>query len=201
MSDLTSEPLGGGRIESRELEQEMRSSYLDYAMSVIVGARCPTCATASSPCTGACSTGCTRRACSRTARTRSRPPTVGDVMGSTTRTATRPSTTRSSAWRSRSRCATRSSTARATSARSTTTGRDALHRGAAVAHGDRDAARDIDADTVDFAPNYDESRREPTVLPSRFPNLLVNGSAGIAVGMATNMPPHRLARSSTRSCS
>jgi DNA gyrase subunit A len=52
--------------------------------------------------------------------------------------------------------------------------------------------RDIDADTVDFAPNYDESKREPSVLPSRFPNLLVNGSAGIAVGMATNMPPHRL---------
>jgi DNA gyrase subunit A len=51
---------------------------------------------------------------------------------------------------------------------------------------------DIDADTVDFKPNYDESRREPTVLPSRFPNLLVNGSAGIAVGMATNMPPHHL---------
>ncbi|HJX75691.1 MAG TPA: DNA gyrase subunit A, partial [Gaiella sp.] len=53
--------------------------------------------------------------------------------------------------------------------------------------------RDIDADTVDFGPNYDESRREPLTLPSRFPNLLVNGSAGIAVGMATNMPPHRLA--------
>src|SRR5689334_7297200 len=53
--------------------------------------------------------------------------------------------------------------------------------------------RDIDADTIDFGPNYDESRREPLVLPSRFPNLLVNGSAGIAVGMATNMPPHRLA--------
>jgi DNA gyrase subunit A len=52
--------------------------------------------------------------------------------------------------------------------------------------------RDIDADTVDFVPNYDESRREPSVLPSRFPNLLVNGSAGIAVGMATNMPPHNL---------
>jgi DNA gyrase subunit A len=51
---------------------------------------------------------------------------------------------------------------------------------------------DIDADTVDFKPNYDESRREPTVLPSRFPNLLVNGSSGIAVGMATNMPPHHL---------
>jgi DNA gyrase subunit A len=52
--------------------------------------------------------------------------------------------------------------------------------------------RDIDANTVDFGPNYDESRREPSVLPSRFPNLLVNGSTGIAVGMATNMPPHRL---------
>ncbi|MFN2472072.1 MAG: DNA gyrase subunit A [Gaiellaceae bacterium] len=52
--------------------------------------------------------------------------------------------------------------------------------------------RDIDQDTVDFKPNYDESRREPTVLPSRFPNLLVNGSSGIAVGMATNIPPHHL---------
>jgi DNA gyrase subunit A len=52
--------------------------------------------------------------------------------------------------------------------------------------------RDIDADTVDFEPNYDESRRQPSVLPSRFPNLLVNGSTGIAVGMATNMPPHQL---------
>ena len=52
--------------------------------------------------------------------------------------------------------------------------------------------RDIDADTVDFKPNYDESRREPTVLPSRYPNLLVNGSSGIAVGMATNIPPHHL---------
>src|SRR5213595_2175714 len=52
--------------------------------------------------------------------------------------------------------------------------------------------RDIDAATVDFEPNYDESRRQPSVLPSRFPNLLVNGSAGIAVGMATNIPPHNL---------
>ncbi len=52
--------------------------------------------------------------------------------------------------------------------------------------------RDIDADTVDFEPNYDESRRQPTVLPARFPNLLVNGSSGIAVGMATNIPPHNL---------
>jgi len=51
---------------------------------------------------------------------------------------------------------------------------------------------DIDKETVDFAPNYDESEREPTVLPTRIPNLLVNGSSGIAVGMATNIPPHNL---------
>ena len=53
--------------------------------------------------------------------------------------------------------------------------------------------RDIDKDTVDWDPNFDESRKEPRVLPSRFPNLLVNGSSGIAVGMATNIPPHNLA--------
>ena len=52
--------------------------------------------------------------------------------------------------------------------------------------------RDIEKDTVDWDPNFDESRKEPRVLPSRFPNLLVNGSAGIAVGMATNIPPHNL---------
>jgi DNA gyrase subunit A len=52
---------------------------------------------------------------------------------------------------------------------------------------------DLEYDTVDFIPNYDETRTEPTVLPSRFPNLLVNGSTGIAVGMATNLPPHNIA--------
>ena len=52
--------------------------------------------------------------------------------------------------------------------------------------------RDIDEDTVNFIPNYDGRSQEPTVLPSRLPNLLVNGSAGIAVGMATNIPPHNL---------
>src|SRR5437762_5875899 len=52
--------------------------------------------------------------------------------------------------------------------------------------------RDIDEDTVDFVPNYDNSEQEPLILPARYPNLLVNGSAGIAVGMATNIPPHNL---------
>src|SRR5437588_5633582 len=51
---------------------------------------------------------------------------------------------------------------------------------------------DLDNETVDFTPNYDETTEEPTVLPAPFPNLLVNGSAGIAVGMATNIPPHNL---------
>ena len=51
---------------------------------------------------------------------------------------------------------------------------------------------DIDKETVDFQPNYDDKETEPTVLPARFPNLLVNGAAGIAVGMATNIPPHNL---------
>ena len=51
---------------------------------------------------------------------------------------------------------------------------------------------DIDKDTVDFQDNYDGNEREPVVLPARFPNLLVNGAGGIAVGMATNIPPHNL---------
>src|SRR5258708_13364185 len=51
---------------------------------------------------------------------------------------------------------------------------------------------DIDKDTVDFQPNYDDSEKEPSVLPAKFPNLLVNGAGGIAVGMATNIPSHNL---------
>ena len=51
---------------------------------------------------------------------------------------------------------------------------------------------DINKNTVDFVPNFDETEKEPSVLPARFPNLLVNGTSGIAVGMATNIPPHNL---------
>src|SRR5918992_566772 len=63
---------------------------------------------------------------------------------------------------------------------------------ARLAHMAMELLRDIEAETVDFIPNYDGEEREPVVLPARFPNLLVNGSTGIAVGMATNMPPHNL---------
>ena len=60
--------------------------------------------------------------------------------------------------------------------------------------------RDLEKETVDFQPNYDESLQEPVVLPSRFPNLLVNGSSGIAVGMATNIPPHNLGEAIDATC-
>ena len=53
--------------------------------------------------------------------------------------------------------------------------------------------RDINKDTVEFIPNFDETEKEPSVLPARYPNLLVNGTSGIAVGMATSIPPHNLA--------
>ena len=138
-------------------------------------------------------TRCASSATSGTRPTRSRPASSATSSASTTRTATPPSTTRSSAWRSRSRCATCSSTARATSARSTAMPPAAMRytevRMARIA---QELLADIDKETVDFVPNYDETEREPSVLPTRVPNLLVNGSSGIAVGMATNIPPHNL---------
>ena len=63
---------------------------------------------------------------------------------------------------------------------------------ARMTHAATELLSDIDLDTVDFVPNYDNSREEPTVLPGKFPNLLVNGTTGIAVGMATNSPPHNV---------
>ena len=103
------------------------------------------------------------------------------------------STTRWFAWRSRSRCGHRSSTGTATSVRSTATRRQPCATPKRVCSAlPWSCLRDLDKETVDFGPNYDESLQEPLVLPSRYPNLLVNGSAGIAVGMATNIPPHNL---------
>ena len=63
---------------------------------------------------------------------------------------------------------------------------------ARIAYPAMEMLADLNMDTVDFEPNYDETRTEPTVLPSKFPNLLCTGSSGIAVGMATNIPPHNL---------
>ncbi|HEY1317761.1 MAG TPA: DNA gyrase subunit A [Gaiella sp.] len=181
-------------MESRELEQEMRSSYLDYAMSVIVGRALPDVRDGLKP--------VHRRVLWSMWDGGFRPgrpyvkssKVVGDVMGNhhphgdasiydTLVRMAQPFSLRYPLIDGQGNFGSIDddppAAMRYTEAR--------LARIAA------EMLRDIDADTVEFGPNYDESRREPLTLPSRFPNLLVNGSAGIAVGMATNMPPHRLA--------
>ncbi len=192
MSDVV-EPLGAGRIESRELEQEMRSSYLDYAMSVIVGRALPDVRDGLKP--------VHRRvlwAMHDAGHQPNRPyvkcaRVTGDVMGKY-----HPHDS-SSIYDALARLVQSFSlryplvdgqgnfgsidddppaAERYTECRLTKLATEML--------------RDIDMDTVDFVPNYDESRKEPIPLPARFPNLLVNGSSGIAVGMATNIPPHNL---------
>ena len=192
MADVV-EPLGAGRIESRELEQEMRSSYLDYAMSVIVGRALPDVRDGLKP--------VHRRvlwAMHDAGHQPNRPyvkcaRVTGDVMGKY-----HPHDS-SSIYDALARLVQSFSlryplvdgqgnfgsidddppaAERYTECRLTKLATEML--------------RDIDMDTVDFVPNYDESRKEPIPLPARFPNLLVNGSSGIAVGMATNIPPHHL---------
>ena len=192
MSDVI-EPLGSGRIESRELEQEMRSGFLDYAMSVIVSRALPDVRDGLKP--------VHRRilyAMHEAGLQPNRPRlksarVVGDVMGNyhphgdqaiydTLVRMAQPFSLRYPLVDGQGNFGNiddyPAAAMRYTEARLTRLATEML--------------QDIDMDTVDFAPNYDESRKEPTVLPSRFPNLLVNGSAGIAVGMATNMPPHRI---------
>jgi DNA gyrase subunit A len=191
MSEVT--PPLGGRIESRELDQEVRASFLDYAMSVIVSRALPDARDGLKPVhrrvlysmhEGGLQPNRPTRKCARV---------VGDVMGS---------------YHPHGDQAIYDALVRLAQPFSM---RYPLVDGQGYfgsVDGDSAAAmrytecrlsriatemlRDIDADTIDFVPNYDESRREPSVLPSRFPNLLVNGSSGIAVGMATNIPPHNL---------
>jgi DNA gyrase subunit A len=193
MTEISNEPLGGGRIESRELEQEMRSSYLDYAMSVIVGRALPDVRDGLKPVHRRVLYGMHEAGLQPNRPYKKSAATVGDVMGkyhphgdaSIYDTLTRmaqPFSLRYPLVDGQGNFGSidddPAAAMRYTEARLSRIATEML--------------RDIDADTVDFEPNYDESRRQPSVLPSRFPNLLVNGSAGIAVGMATNMPPHRL---------
>jgi len=193
VADITNEPLGGGRIESRELELEMRTSYLDYAMSVIVGRALPDVRDGLKPVHRRVLFGMHEAGLQPNRPYKKSAATVGDVMGkyhphgdaSIYDTLTRmaqPFSLRYPLVDGQGNFGSIDddppAAMRYTEARLSRMATEML--------------RDIDADTVDFGPNYDESRKEPTVLPSRFPNLLVNGSAGIAVGMATNMPPHRL---------
>jgi len=192
MSDVT-EPLGSGRIEPRELEQEMRSSFLDYAMSVIVARALPDVRDGLKP--------VHRRILyamheSGLQPNRSRLKSarvVGDVMGNYHPHGDQ------AIYDTLVRMAQSFSLRYPLVDGQGNFGNIDDYPAAAMRYTEArltrlatEMLRDIDADTVEFAPNYDESRREPSVLPSRFPNLLVNGSAGIAVGMATNIPPHRL---------
>src|SRR5437867_6987238 len=187
------EPLGPGRIEARELEQEMRSSFLDYAMSVIVSRALPDVRDGLKPVhrrvlyamhEAGLQPNRPRLKCARV---------VGDVMGSyhphgdvaiydTLVRLAQPFSMRYPLVDGQGNFGNiddyPAAAMRYTECRLTRLATELL--------------RDIDADTVDFVPNYDESRRQPSVLPSRYPNLLVNGSQGIAVGMATNIPPHNL---------
>ena len=193
MSDVAREPLNPGRIETRELEQEMRSSFLDYAMSVIVSRALPDVRDGLKPVHRRVLYGMHEAGMQPNRPYKKCARIVGDVMGSfhphgdtaiydTLVRLAQPFSMRYPLVDGQGNFGNiddyPAAAMRYTECRLTKLATEML--------------RDIDADTVDFQPNYDESRREPTVLPARFPNLLVNGSAGIAVGMATNIPPHRL---------
>src|SRR5213592_2712498 len=187
------EPLGAGRIESRELEQEMRSSFLDYAMSVIVARALPDVRDGLKPVhrrvlyamhEAGLQPNRARLKCARV---------VGDVMGSyhphgdqaiydTLVRLTQPFSLRYPLVDGQGNFGSIDDDPPAAM----------RYTEARLARIAEEMLRELDADTVDFEPNYDESKQIAKVLPARFPNLLVNGSAGIAVGMATNIPPHNL---------
>src|SRR5918997_2495556 len=191
MSNL--EPFGAGRVESRELEQELRSSFLDYAMSVIVARALPDVRDGLKPVHRRVLYGMHEAGMQPNRPFKKCARIVGDVMGTyhphgdaaiydTLVRLAQPFSMRYPLVDGQGNFGNLDddppAAMRNTECRLTRLATELL--------------RDIDANTVDFQPNYDESRREPTVLPARFPNLLVNGSAGIAVGMATNIPPHHL---------
>jgi DNA gyrase subunit A len=193
MSEIETGPLGPGRIEARELEQEMRSSYLDYAMSVIVGRALPDVRDGLKPVHRRVLYGMNEAGMQPNRPYKKCARIVGDVMGSfhphgdqaiydTLVRMAQPFSLRYPLVDGQGNFGFDVEPAAAM-----------RYTECRLARLATEMLRDIDADTVDFVPNYDESRREPTVLPARFPNLLVNGSSGIAVGMATNMPSHRLA--------
>ncbi len=193
MSEVETGGLGAGRIEPRELEQEMRSSFLDYAMSVIVSRALPDVRDGLKPVHRRVLYGMHEAGLQPNRPYKKSAATVGDVMGKyhphgdqpiydTLVRMAQPFSLRYPLVDGQGNFGSidddPAAAPRYTEAR--------------LARMATEMLRDIDADTIDFGPNYDESRREAKVLPSRFPNLLVNGSSGIAVGMATNMPPHRL---------
>ena len=181
-------------LDQISIEDELRKSYLEYSLSVIVGARHPgRPATGSSPCTGASSSPCTSSPTAGTGRTRS--PRVSSVTSSvsTTPTVIRRSMTPWCAWRRNSPCATRWVDGQGNFGSIDGDAAAAMrYTEVRMSRLTAEFLADIDKETVDFRPNYDNSMQEPSVLPTKVPNLLLNGSSGIAVGMATNIPPHNL---------
>src|SRR5436190_9007481 len=185
--------MSGGNIEPRGLEEEMRSSYLDYAMSVIVGRALPDVRDGLKP--------VHRRvlfSMNENGLQPNRPfvkaaRIVGDVMGKYHPHGD------SAIYDTLVRMAQDFSLRYPLVDGQGNFGSIDDDPAAAMRYTEARLARlatemlrDIESETVEFAPNYDESSQEPLVLPARFPNLLVNGSSGIAVGMATNIPPHNL---------
>jgi DNA gyrase subunit A len=193
VSEVDTGALGPGRVEPRELEQEMRSSFLDYAMSVIVSRALPDVRDGLKPVHRRVLYGMHEGGLQPNRPYKKSAATVGDVMGKyhphgdaaiydTLVRMAQPFSLRYPLVDGQGNFGSIDDDPPAAM----------RYTEARLARIATELLRDIDADTVDFEPNYDESRRQPSVLPSRFPNLLVNGSTGIAVGMATNMPPHQL---------
>ncbi len=182
-----------GNIEERELEQEMRSSYLDYAMSVIVGRALPDVRDGLKPVHRRVLYAMHDLGLQPNRAYRKCAFIVGEVMGKYHPHGD------SAIYETLVRMAQDFSLRYPLVDGQGNFGSIDDDPPAAMRYTEArlgplatEMLRDIDADTVDFGPNYDESTREPVLLPARFPNLLVNGAAGIAVGMATNIPPHNL---------
>src|ERR1700704_1360156 len=189
----TPDTLSGGNIEPRALEDEMRTAYLDYAMSVIVGRALPDVRDGLKPVHRRVLYAMNELGLGPTRPYAKCAKIVGEVMGNYHPHGD------SAIYDTLVRLAQDFSMRYELVDGQGNFGSIDDDPAAAMryteARLDRIATemlRDLDADTVDFAPTYDGTRQEPLVLPARFPNLLVNGGSGIAVGMATNIPPHNL---------
>ncbi len=185
--------IGGGNIEPRALEEEMRTAYLDYAMSVIVGRALPDVRDGLKPVHRRVLYAMNELGLSPNRSYSKCALIVGEVMGKYHPHGD------SAIYDTLVRMAQEFSMRYQLVDGQGNFGSLDDDPAAAMRYTEARLARiatemlrDLDMDTVDFVPNYDGSKREPLVLPSRFPNLLVNGSSGIAVGMATNIPPHNL---------
>jgi DNA gyrase subunit A len=189
----TMDTIGGGNIEPRGLEEEMRSAYLDYAMSVIVGRALPDVRDGLKPVHRRVLYVMNELGLQPTRRHVKCAQIVGEVMGKYHPHGDSP------IYDTLVRLAQDFSMRYPLVDGHGNFGNIDGYSAAAMRYTEarlaslaREMLRDIDAETVDFIPTYDGSRQEPVVLPSRFPNLLINGGSGIAVGMATNIPPHNL---------